>query len=949
MRRILVLVYSAFLLILLVNFFFYKDLYNKQIKYTEELLDRQVQNVGATVDSANYRFVSDLNKICFSEDLSLFFTDKEYQYRVKEKMKLFFSKYKNFVTGIKLYDNNKNEFTLKQDIETGDWLEQPFILHVQAEIFPVEKMLKDGKRYDYYLPVIDKLNPRVAGNIVVTVDYVKLFTEIFSDFNLKNYQWQWVVSDSGVVIYDNSVHKIEYSGLESIRKNITGGSVGNLIHKAKVDGKDTEIISSIYSTELLQRELGLVFSAPSGFLRKNIIRNSLFIVIGTLLLIQLIILILWRFIKNQKAEMKKFETSEKMLVRLIEEMPVGVIIHNSAREIIKANKVAAELYSYENEADMKEKIFPETVLTDDNDYFIKNLAGTFRPDQFVIIKKEIGELVLFRNAIPVVFMGEEATMEILIDVTLLESARKQEAQANIAKSEFLTRMSYEIRTPLNGIIGMTDVLNKFEHTRDVQEIIRLLRRSTEVLLNIINDILDFSRIESGKMILDEIPFNLREEITYCTDLARTHIAEEDPVLICFVDDNVPESIIGDPFRLRQVLTNLLIFSVSNTEKGEIRLKCFLKQNKQGMVILGFELSDSGTAYDKATLKKIFGDYINIESKTATRSQGSGFGTILSRQLIEMMGGELVAESPSGLSGNLGLKVSFTISTYSNDRQIKNLSLERIRNYAMVKTLVITGNQGRDEEVLGNLHRLGLSVSVTTFQKSTINQIKSNLNFPDERYRLVVIFDDESFDGFEVARTIFDNSLSDNFIMFMISSNDKKGNYKKCITLGIDYYLIKPFAISDMLDTIKNSFPYIEDPSKSVALDEIRSDLRFLVVEDNIMNQKVIGTMLKNLGYSFDVANDGYQGYLQAKTRKYDLIFMDLIMPEMDGFESARKILEHDKSILIVAFTADNMPESKRKAELSGIRDFISKPVRIDELKRLIAAYFRNKQSDSSQH
>jgi signal transduction histidine kinase/CheY-like chemotaxis protein len=949
MRRILVLVYSAFLLILLVNFFFYKDLYNKQIKYTEELLDRQVQNVGATVDSANYRFVSDLNKICFSEDLSLFFTDKEYQYRVKEKMKLFFSKYKNFVTGIKLYDNNKNEFTLKQDIETGDWLEQPFILHVQAEIFPVEKMIKDGKRYDYYLPVIDKVNPRVAGNIVVTVDYVKYFTEIFSDFNLKNYQWQWVVSDSGIVIYDNSIHKIEYSGLERIKKNITGSSVGNLIHKAKVDGTDTEIISSVYSTELLQRELGLVFSAPSGFLRKNIIRNSLFIVIGTLLLIQLIIWILWRFIKNQKAEMKKFETSEKMLVRLIEEMPVGVIIHNSAREIIKANKVAAELYSYENEGDMKEKIFPETVLTDDNDYFIKNLAGTFRPDQFVIIKKEIGELVLFRNAIPVVFMGEEATMEILIDVTLLESARKQEAQANIAKSEFLTRMSYEIRTPLNGIIGMTDVLNKFEHTKDVQEIIKLLRRSTEVLLNIINDILDFSRIESGKMILDEIPFNLREEITYCTDLARTHIADEGPELICTVDDTVPESIIGDPFRLRQVLTNLLIFSVSNTEKGEIRLKCFLKQNKQGMVILGFELSDSGTAYDKATLKKIFGDYINIESKTATRSQGSGFGTILSRQLIEMMGGELVAESPSGLSGYLGLKVSFTISTYSNDRQIKNLSLERIRNYAMVKTLVITGNQGRDEEVLGNLHRLGLSVSVTTFQKSTINQIKSNLNFPDERYRLVVIFDDEGFDGFEVARTIFDNSLSDNFIMFMISSNDKKGNYKKCITLGIDYYLIKPFAISDMLDTIKNSFPYIEDPSKSVALDEIRSDLRFLVVEDNIMNQKVIGTMLKNLGYSFDVANDGYQGYLQAKTRKYDLIFMDLIMPEMDGFESSRKILEHDKSILIVAFTADNMPESKRKAELSGIRDFISKPVRIDELKRLIAVYFRNKQSDSSQH
>ncbi len=220
-----------------------------------------------------------------------------------------------------------------------------------------------------------------------------------------------------------------------------------------------------------------------------------------------------------------------MLVKLIEEMPVGVIIHNRNREIIKANKVAAGLYSFADEAEMKDKIFPESSLPHDHDYFIKNLGGSFNPDQFVVIKKEIGEIVLFRNTIPVVFMGEEATMEILIDITLLESARKQEVKANTAKSEFLTRMSYEIRTPLNGIIGMTDVLNKFEHSREVQEIIRLLRRSTEVLLNIINDILDFSRIESGKMILDEIPFNLREEITYCTDLTKTYIADNEPNLI----------------------------------------------------------------------------------------------------------------------------------------------------------------------------------------------------------------------------------------------------------------------------------------------------------------------------------------------------------------------------------------------------------------------------------
>ena len=937
MRRILIIVYSAFLIIMLANCIYYKSLYNNQISYIVTLLDHQVQIVGLSVDSTNYGFLSDLNQINFTEDLNLFFTNPENQSRAKERMKLFFSKYQDFVTGIKLYDNNKNEFTLKKDVESGEWLEQPFLLHLQAEIFKMEKMVQESRKFNYYLPVIK--NNETIGNIVVSVDYKKYFSKIFSVFNLKDYQWQWVVSDSGEIICDNNGNKIEYSQLDRIIKGLARGSVENIIHKATINGKTSKIISSYYSTQLLQRDLGLVFSAPTELFQKYIIRHSFFIVLGTLLIIQVIIYIFWRYIKSQKSEMDRLNASEKMLFKLIEEMPVGVIIHNKSREIIKANKVAASQYSYISEAEMTGKIFPETSLSDDSDYFSKNLGGSFNPDQFVILKKKIGEIVLYRNTIPVIFMGEEATMEILIDVTMLESARKQEAKANVAKSEFLARMSYEIRTPLNGIIGMTDILNKYDLSAEVSDIVSLLHRSTEVLLNIINDILDFSRIESGKMILDEVPFNLREEINYCTDLAKTYIASNDLNLVCTVDDNVPESIIGDPFRLRQVLTNLINHSVKNTEKGEIRLKCMIKGNKNGIITLGFELLDTGVSFDKASLKKIFGDFVNIETKAVRTNVESGFGTILSKQLVELMGGELSAECPSGILGDRGTKVSFTMLTYSNDRPIKNLSLEKIKTFEKIKALVITGNQKRDEEILGALHKLGLTVTITTFQKSTVNQIRANMNYPDERYNLVIIFDDEEFNGFDAASVIWENNLSGNFIMLMISTNDKKGNYMICITMGIDHYLIKPFDIDDLLSTVKNSFPFIEDPSSSVDIGKVRSDIKILIVEDNKMNQKVIGTMLKSLGYSFDLADDGYAGYLQAKIKRYDLIFMDLIMPEMDGFESSQKILEIDKFILIVAFTADNMPESKRKAELSGIKDFISKPVRIEDLKKLFAKYF----------
>ena len=271
-----------------------------------------------------------------------------------------------------------------------------------------------------------------------------------------------------------------------------------------------------------------------------------------------------------------------MLSRMVEEMPAGVVIYNAHREIIKANGLAAEQYGYAGGDEMKGKIFPEPAVTDENNYFSKHLGGTFSPEQFVILKRDKGELILFRTSIPVTFKGEEATMDMLVDVTMLESARKQEASASSAKSEFLARMSYEIRTPLNGIIGMTDILEKQELTDEARNVLGLLRRSGEVLLNIINDILDFSKIESGRMILDEIPFNLREEVVYCYDLARTNIDESRVQLTCNVEENVPDKVIGDPFRLRQILTNLLNHSADNTADGKISLVCTLLENNGEM-------------------------------------------------------------------------------------------------------------------------------------------------------------------------------------------------------------------------------------------------------------------------------------------------------------------------------------------------------------------------------
>jgi signal transduction histidine kinase/CheY-like chemotaxis protein len=941
MRRVIILAYSAFLLILIANFFYYNNLYKKQIRYINELLDRQVQIVGLEVDSTNNGFVSELTQINFdySKDLSRFFekSTPAIKAKIKEQLELFYQKYKDFVIKIRLYDNNLNEYTLSKDESKNDWIDGEFIALDQREIQMRERLMQDGKNFDYYVTILKDGKP--AGNIVVTVDYQKYFMRLFSKFNMKDYQWQWVLSDSGKIIYDNFGKAVEYTHLERITSDLSKGSIARTTHIAISEGKRMEILSSYYSTQLLQRDLGLVFSAPTTFFQKYIIRNSIFIVLGTLLIIQLIIsLFLW-YNKKQMAEVKRLTESESTLMRLIAEMPVGVIIYNKNREIFKANKIAAGYYSFKSEAEMLGKIFPETSLSEDSDYFSKHLGGTFSPDQFVIIKKEIGEIILYRSSIPVKYLGEDVVLEILIDITMLESARKQEAKANVAKSEFLARMSYEIRTPLNGIIGMADVLSKNELSPEIRDIVHLLRRSTEVLLGIVNDILDFSKIESGKMILDETPFNIREELFYAVDLAKTNFQEKDLEISCIIDIKVPETIIGDAFRLRQVLVNIINHSVLYTDKGKVIVKCSVKKMEAGVETLLFEILDTGKAFDKPSLKKIFGYFIDAESISMRGTDESGFATIIARQLVELMGGELNASSPSGLDGALGTKVVFTIKAYSNERQVKKVDLSGITRYSQIRAFVITGNQNRDEEFLGVLHKIGVQSSVTSFNKATANQIKANMANKSDRFNFIIITDEEDLDGFEVARALYEAKLSPEFVILMVSSNDWKGNYLKCLTMGVDHYLVKPFDTSELMDTICKSFTYIENCSSSAEFQTTFRELSLLVVEDNKMNQIILSKMLSSLGFKCEIADDGNEGYLKAKAKRYDLIFMDLIMPEMDGYESTRRIIEFDKSNIIVAFTADNMPESRKKAELSGIKEFISKPVRIDDLKRLFAKYF----------
>lgn len=954
MKRLTILTVILFAGILFINYLYYNNLYNRQINYVKDLLGQQVAIIGSEINNVNINFESDLNEIIMEEDLSNFFNDDMpgLKDRIIEKFKFYYTRYDNFVESIEYDGTGAQVFMLYKDMENDEWIANTYLAQNQTDLFRRDELRPNRNKWDLVMPVYNS-DGVLTGNIIITVDYINYFNNIFRKYKLEDQQWQWLIDEEGKVIFSNyfddniinraNIDDIEIRSLRRINSDIQEGINSNIEHSVIINDDTKRAISSYYSVELLRRDFGMVFSAPAEFYQIYIIRNSLLIVTATILLIAILIVFYRRYIRNQAYGANRLKESEQTFVRLIELMPVGVVVVNENNEVLKANASAATMFDYRDEKEMEGKIMPETEHSGQSLFFAENLGQGFEPNQFMVISKKGVETVLYRKEIPVAFRGIDASMIVLMDVTLLEVARKQEAKAREVKSEFLTKISHEIRTPLNGIIGMVEMLAGKTEDPELKNIISLVKNSSDLLQEIINDLLDFSRIEEESMVLDEIPYNIKSEIEYCFNVAST-LASEKVALKWDLAGEVPESVIGDPFRLRQVITNLLSTSIEHTKKGEVKLSVSAETADKGFVMLKFDLRDTGTDYDPSKLKKIFGEYIKAENINIGDYGSKVLGSMLSKQLIEMMGGKIRVSTPSGLSdepGAPGARFEFSIKVYSNIRIHKEYGAEKVKKYSEIKTLVVSGERNRDQELLNILHKYGVATYVTSWQKQTVNLIKSNIEQEEGRYKVIIIVDTEEFDGFEVAKTIWENELYNSFMILMISSNDTRGNYAKCIQYGIDDYLVKPYSESELLSIIQDRFSNISNNIKTDITGKIKKDLSILVVEDNLISQKVASTILKSIGYEADMAINGKEGLEKARSKNYDIVFMDLIMPEMDGYTASKEILKESPGTIIIALSADSSLESAKKAEIAGIRQFIAKPVKQEDIKEILIRYFSN--------
>lgn len=530
--------------------------------------------------------------------------------------------------------------------------------------------------------------------------------------------------------------------------------------------------------------------------------------------------------------------------------------------------------------------------------------------------------------------------ELLDTNSQLAAAKNRAEEASRIKGEFLANMSHEIRTPVNGMLGMTELLINTNLTAEQREYTGMLKTSGVSLLSVIHDILDFSKMEKGKLTLEAIPFRLSHSISEVMRIMALKSHEKGLELAYEVESAVPEILVGDPGRLRQILMNLVGNAIKFTAQGEVVLVVRQEIRIDQQMVLHFTIRDTGIGIAKEKHALIFDAFAQADGSTTRHYGGTGLGLAISSQIVELMEGRIWVSSETGRGSTFHFTAKFGLLPASTDTT-PTLGLEDLRE---IRVLVVDDN-ATNREILRQITK-DLGMRPTTVQTGeealrTLRQAEEN-----DCFRLVIIDGRmPRMDGFEIVERIRRNSRLCQTIIMMLSCSDKNGEIERCQQLGIQSYLVKPISKPELLIAARNLlFPRSEArrsfQSNGTSLQKTDTPLHILVAEDNLVNQKVIVSMLEKLGHCVSVAQDGRVALSMLSAELFDLVFMDIQMPDIDGLTATRKIREQESRtgshVPIVAMTAHAMTGDRERCLKSGMDDYLSKPISSLALCQVIA-------------
>jgi len=519
-----------------------------------------------------------------------------------------------------------------------------------------------------------------------------------------------------------------------------------------------------------------------------------------------------------------------------------------------------------------------------------------------------------------------------------ETARNAAEAANLSKSEFLANMSHEIRTPMNGILGMVDLVNRTSLTDQQQRHIGMIKVSATTLLEIIDGILDVSKIESGKLELDSHPFSLRDSLETVMSLISSRAHSKNLELACHIPPDVPDGFVGDPTRLNQIVLNLVANAIKFTEQGEVFTRVAVDSQTADKACLHISVKDSGIGIPEDKQKIIFDAFTQADSTTTRRFGGTGLGLTICKEFVAMMGGKIWVESRPGK----GSTFHFTAELALAKEPVPSRFNPAPFNLEGCTVLVVDDN-ATTRFILGEiLTSWRMKVTIVNDGPTALKVLEQAREQGDPFSVAVVDSDMPGMDGFTLASRIKEDAALGGTTVTMLSSTQLGRDVERCRNIGVAY-LIKPVAPSTLMDSIVSAMSSLTaktfPKAKIETGDHPDRQLRILLAEDNLVNQAVAIGLLESLGHSVVIASNGLEAVSQFEKERFDLVLMDIQMPEMDGFEATAKIKELQNTETtdtpIVAMTAHAMKGDRERCLEAGMTDYLTKPVNQTDLMHML--------------